>query len=193
MEKKKTKSDSLKRVRKYLKSQIEAQKYSGLAALIPEACVLIFLICNIRHPVIDTSHLLDYWETWVFIIFLSVAIWLYALRSKRRLNSLYTRVNTGTVYVINTEIIEFKFWDSNSKKIWESVSDCSYWYMLITSDWIRTYKTRKFLAKELKLPKYNWSEPEFLTIDWKNYYIWDRIVVYVDPNYKNNYIFDLWL
>ena len=53
----KVKKDPLKKAREYLKAQIEAQKYSEYAALIPGILLVIFLICNIFYPVVDTKNL----------------------------------------------------------------------------------------------------------------------------------------
>lgn len=89
------------------------------------------------------------------------------------------RVDTWTVYIINTKIVKFNFLDSNSKKRWVWVDDYSSSYcMLITSDWTKTYKTRKFSAKELKLPKYSWKEPGFFNHRLKklSYLRWDCCV-----------------
>ena len=187
----KVKKDPLKKAREYLKAQVEAQKYSEYAALIPGILLVIFLICNIFYPVVDTKNLWDYWWVLVLLILLSVVILLFMVRFKERLNSLYARLDTWTVYVVNTKIVKFKFCDSNSSKKWAKIDDTAYWYRIITSDWSKLYKSPYYSARQLNLPKYSWREPEYLTIWWKNYHIWDEIVVYVDPNYKNNYIFDL--
>ena len=179
----------LNRVKKKLNLQLERHKYSEWAALIPEILVVIFLICNIFWPVADKNDLLHYWWIGVIIIILSVIIWLFALRKKRRLKSLYTRVDTWTVDMIKTKVIEFKFYDNNSN--WKGYDDNNIWYRIITSDGSMKYKWPEYSVRELKLPKYEWKEPEYLTIKWKEYHIWDEIIVCVDPSDKSNYIFDI--
>jgi hypothetical protein len=169
--------------------QLEVHKYSEWAALIPEILVVIFLIWNIFYPVADRKDLLNYWWIGVIIIILSIIILLFALRKKRRLKILYTRVDTWTVDVIKTKIIEFKFYDNNNN--WKGYDDNNIWYRIITSDGSVKYKWPRYSVRELKLPKYRWKEPEYLTIKWKNYYIWDYITVCVDPSDKSNYIFDI--
>ena len=84
----------LNRVKKKLDFQLEAHKYSEWAALIPEILVVIFLICNIFYPVVDKNDFLNHWWIGLIIIILSVIILYFALKKKRRLKVLYTRVDT---------------------------------------------------------------------------------------------------
>lgn len=185
----KEKEKIFNRVKEKLKLQLELHKHSEWAALLPEIFVIIFLICNIFYPIADKNDLVNYWWIGVIVIILSVIILLFALRKKRRLNNLYTRVDTWTVDVIKTKIIEFKFYDNNNN--WKGFDDNNIWYRIITSDGSVKYKWPKYSVKELKLPKYEWKEPEYLMIKWKKYHIWDEIIVCVDPGNKSNYIFDI--
>ena len=179
----------LNRVKKKLKLQLERHKHSEWAALIPEILVAMFLICNAFCPVAEKEDLLDYWWICVIIIILSVIIWLFELRKKRRIKSLYTRVDTWTVDMVKTKIVEFRFYDNNSS--WKGYDDNNIWYGIITSDGSIKYNWPKYSVRELKLSKYDWREPKYLTIKWKTYHIWDEMIVCVDPNDRTNYIFDM--
>lgn len=177
------------RVKEKLKLQLELHKYSEWSAFIPGIFVVIFLVCNIFYPIVDKNDLFNYWWIGIIVIILSVTILLFALRKKRRLKNLYIRVDTWTVDIIKTKIIEFKFYDNNNT--WKGFDSDNIWYRIITSDGSVKYKWPKYSVRELKLPKYEWKEPEYLMIKWKKYYIWDEVIVCVDPRNKSNYIFDI--
>jgi len=144
----------------------------------------------------DLFNYKDYWiglACWILLSLIGLGIVFYHQNRRKRL---YKQACDNTIYIEYVEIIKFDRYSPLSKYT-KAYNDKEYWYVVITGNWNRKYKSEKFSDYDLWI--YNpdnslWKkkqETTSLKIGRKTYHIWDEVRVFVDNSNDNNFYIDL--
>lgn len=144
----------------------------------------------------DLFNYKDYWiglACWILLSLIGLGIVFYYQNRRKRL---YKQACDNTIYIEYVEIIKFDRY-SPLNKYMKKYNDKEYWYVVITSNWNRKYKSEKFSDYDLWI--YNpdnllWKKKEETTtlkVGKKTHHIWDEVRVFIDNKNDNNYYIDL--
>lgn len=138
----------------------------------------------------------EYWIGLAMWISLSV-IWLCVIfYHQNRRKRLYNQACNNTIYIDYVKIIKFDRY-APLNKYFKPYHDNEYWYIVVTSNWNREYKSEKFSDHELWIHNPDnslWTkkkETTSLKIGKKTHHIWDEVRVFIDRGNHNNYYIDL--